>query len=227
MKVEVRLVNFERLPGINLRINVDPLEALHRLEEIAKTDKHLEVRSNYEGDGKLHCNVVSFADRNESQHKGLFAMFVHWEKYGNNLVLQLAASWWNPDPPTYDSYVAAANRLFQPIITTYNKKYKTRHRMRIETREELLPRMTPKAKEAFDHFVFTANKDSLHPQDWEYFYRFIYVCYRTRNFFYEDEIRWFCRRAGFSQGQAESLQLAFHHCYHFYEWCQKGRGRYL
>lgn len=227
MKAEIRVVHFERLPGINMRINVNPLEGLHRLEQIARADPNLKVRSNYEGDGKLHCNVVSFADRNESQHKGLGAMFVHWEKDGSDLQLQVAASWWNPDPPTYDTYVTAAKRLFLPIIAAYNRKYKTRHRMRIQTREDLLPRMTTKAKEAFDHFVHTANKESLHPLDWEAFYRFIYVCYRTHNFFYEDEVRWFCRRAGFSQRQADSLQLAFFHCYHFYEWFQKGRGRYL
>jgi len=223
MRAEIRVVKMELLPGIRMRINVDVIEGLRQLEEIAKADNNLEVRSDYEGDGDNHCNVVSFADRNESKHKGLFAMFVHWKRQGRDLQLQVAASRWNPDPPTCDAYVAAAKRLFLPVISAYNRRYKTKHRIRIETREDLQPKMTPKAKEAFDHFVHTANKESLHPLDWEAFYRFVNVCHRTGNFFFEDQMRWFCCRAGFTPAKAEMLQLAFFHCYHFMEWFRKGR----
>lgn len=224
IKAEVRVVvYFERLPHITMNVSVAPLECLKRLEEIAIANGKREVRSNYEGDGDLHCNVVSLADKNEKEHEGLFGMFVHWKRDGQQLRLQLAASRWNPDPPTYNSYVAAAHRLLQPVISAYNKKFRVRHRMRIQTREETQPRMTPKAKEAFDHFAFHANKSALHPLDYDAFYRFVYVCHRTKLYLYEDEIRWFCRRAGFSVEQSNYLSSVFLHCYHFYEWFRRGR----
>jgi hypothetical protein len=222
MKAEIRIIQVERLPGIRMRLNVEAMEGLRRIEEIARENKELEVRSNYEGDGELHCNVVSLADRNEPEHKGLFAMFVHWKKDGRDLQLQVAASWWNPDPPKYSTYVSAAKRLFLPVIREYNNRYKTRHRMRIETPEQLEPKMTPAVEKAFKHFVHTANKEALHPLDWEAFYHFVHTCHRSRKYFYEDDIRWFCRRAGFNEHKAKSLQLAFSHCYDFLDWYQRG-----
>ena len=216
----------ERLPEIKMRISVEPMEFLKRFEEIAGANPSLEVKSNYEGAGDMSCNVVSFADRAESEHEGLFAMCVHWERHGRDLRLQVAAHRWNPDPPTYDTYVDAAKRLFAPVIHAYNRKYGVRHQMRIQTREDLLPKMTPKQQEAFRHFVHTSNMESLHPLDWEKFYRFAYVSYRMGRFLDIDEIRWFCRSAGFSPQQSESLAMAFHHCYHFYEAFKKGRFRF-
>lgn len=221
MKIEIRTVSFERLPGIRMNISVEPLICLQRLAKIAQADKSLEVRTTFDGDGIYHCNVTSFARRKEKQHQGLFAMFVHWKKDGAKLRLQLAAHRWNPDPPTYAAYVEAAQRLFQPIIAEYNHSYRTRHRMRIETKEELQPTMTPAAKKAFDHFVARANKSALHPLDWEDFYWFVCVCRRTRLDLYPDEVRWFCRRAGFSIEYAQELSNAFHHCSEFLDWYRK------
>lgn len=204
-----------------MRISVEPLLCLRRLAKIARADKSLQVRTTFDGDGIHHCNVTSFAWRDEKQHEGLFAMFVHWKKDGAGLRLQLAAYRWNPDPPTYDAYAEAAQRLFQPIITEYNRRHGTRHRMRIETRDELQPKMTPAAKKAFDHFVVRANKSSLHPLDWEDFYYFVYVCRTTRLTLYPDEVRWFCRRAGFSAEQARALGDTFHHCSEFLTWYRR------
>jgi len=43
-----------------------------------------------------------------------------------------------------------------------------------------IPELPPKAKQAFDRFSKRANKLSLHPYDWDYLYRFVYVCRATR-----------------------------------------------
>ncbi len=217
----MRTVHMECLPGIRMRITIEPMEFLRRVEKIARSNQALEVKSNYEGDGELSCNVVSFAERAESEHQGLFAMFVFWKRHERDLQLQVAAHRWNPDPPTYDAYVAASKRLFDPIIRAYNIKFGVRHRMRIETREDLLPKMTPKQQEAFNYFARTSNLESLHPLDWEKFYRFVYVSYRTGRHLSTDEIRWFCLGAGFSPTQSESLASAFHHCHNFHKSIKK------
>lgn len=206
-----------------MRIRAEPITCLKQLDRIARVNKGLEVRSTFTGDGELHCNVVSFARRDETEHDGLFAMFAHWKREGQSLRLELAAHRWNPDPCTYDAYVAAAHRLFQPILDIYNRKFGTRHRMRIQTREQLLPRMTPMAQKAFDHSALTANKSALHPLDWEKFYRFVTVCRRTNLVLDESEIRWFCRRAGFSPDQSSALATAYSHCSDFYSWLRKFR----
>ena len=41
---------------------------------------------------------------------------------------------------------------------------------------EELPRLPPKAGEAFNRFARRANKGLLHSLDWEMLYRFVYVC---------------------------------------------------
>lgn len=222
MKIEVKTVFFERLPGISMGISVAPLTCLRRLAEIAQADKSLEVRTAFDGNGDTDCNVTSFALRDEKVHEGLFAMFVHWNKDGARLRLQLAAHRWNPEPATYDAYVTAARRLFQPIILEYNRKHGTRHRMRIESKEELQPKLKPAAQKAFERFVVTANKSSLHPCDWEDFYHFVYVCRKTKVLLYPDEVSWFCRRAGFSAELANALSMAFHHCTEFLTWYRRG-----
>lgn len=191
------------------------MEILHRFEAIARSNDNLEVRATYEGDGDLYCNVVSFADRHESEHEGLFATITYWKSTGCDLQLQVAACRWKPEPPTYETYVTAAKRLLGPIIRAYNRQFKTRHRMRIETCDNLRPKLKPTAKQAFDRFVTKANKKALHPLDWKSFYRFIKVCHRTGNYLNEDDIRWLCRRTGFAPDEVEMLQGAYFHCYHF------------
>ncbi len=225
MKVELRTIYFERLPEISMRISAEPLLCLQKLAEIARADGSLEVRTTFDGDGVHHCNVTSFAWREEHEHEGLFAMFVHWNRDGASLRLQVAARRWNPDPPTYDAYVAAARRLFLPIIAEYNRRHGTRHRMRIQSKDDLQPKLTPAAKKAFDHFVARANKSALHPQDWEDFYYFVYVCRKTRLALSLDEVRWFCRRAGFPSEYSQVLSVAFHHCTEFLNWYRRSVRR--
>jgi hypothetical protein len=223
MKAEIRTVYFERLPAISLKINVEPLECLSRFEAIIKGDKRFAVRGIFDGDGNTHCNQVAFSDKAEKKHEGLIARFVHWNMDGRKLRLQMDAHRWNPDPATYDCYVVAAKRLFQPFIDAYNRQFKICHRMQIETRGDLLPKMTPKVQETFSCFVVNCNKSSLHPNDWENYYRFVRASFRYGRYFYEDEMRWFCRQSGFDKAQAEALAVVYFHCYHF---CKAFRRRW-
>jgi hypothetical protein len=223
INLDMRTVRYERIPGITMRVNADPIVCLRRFEYLARKDKKLKVRASFEGEADHDCNVVSFGLREETEHEGLFAMFVYWKRHGRILQLQLAASRWNPDPRTYDAYVAAAHRLFDPLIKVYNIKFGTRHKMRIPTREDLLPRLTPKAKKAFQRFVNRANKSSLHANDWENFYEFAYVCKITRLHLYEDEVSCLCQMAGFTKEHARDISTAFLHCASFYDWYRRTR----
>jgi hypothetical protein len=40
--------------------------------------------------------------------------------------------------------------------------------------------LPPKATETLKNFIFSANKTSLHPLDWQRLYRFVRICHTTR-----------------------------------------------
>ena len=72
---------------------------------------------------------------------------------------------------------------------------------------EQLPRLPPKAAEAFRRFARRANKSILHTLDWEMLYRFVYVCRATRVTLSEDDFYRLLANEGFVKAKQISVIL--------------------
>jgi len=80
--------------------------------------------------------------------------------------VEVQTSW---DEPTYEEYVAVAQRHFEPLLRIYNAAYGSKLRLSIQPKQEAEPKLPPKAKELFDQFAVLANKGILHPLGWKRF----------------------------------------------------------
>ena len=129
-------------------------------------------------------------------HEGLVGIFVNWAHEHPVVRLQIIASRWQPEWPTYQVVRDAANRLFLPVIREYNRRNGTRYRVKIEAHVDTLPKLSPAGQKAFNEFANGANLQCLHPFDWQRFYRFVRVCYATKNDPYESDVAYFLRNAG-------------------------------
>ena len=77
----------------------------------------------------------------------------------------------------------------------------------LERMNEQVPRLPPKAAEAFKRFARRANKGFLHSLDWEMLYRFVCVCRATRVALSEDDFYRLLANEGFANTKQISIIL--------------------
>lgn len=131
--------------------------------------------------------------------------------------IEAIASQWNP---SYEVYVDVIKELFAKPIKLYNKLYKRRYRLRIPKQESCLPRFTPRLKDKFKKFAFSANKRCLHPYDWNRFYQFVFDSCRYQPFLTGEDVRYLLQKAGFNKEQSSSIANVFRHCKEYQDWCR-------
>lgn len=203
-------------PEIEMKIHEKAHLFLRQMKGIVDTMGGFETKITLEPPSESHCSSVGFSPNSPQIHEGLVGIFVNWAHNYPQIGLQIIAHRWKPEWPTYEIVKTASETLFQPVITAYNRKYRTRYRMRIESYEETLPQLSPKAQEVFNQFAHGANKRVLHTLDWERFYQFIRVCHATRNDLYDSDVAFFLRKAGFASDYAARIAEIFIHCREFY-----------
>jgi hypothetical protein len=125
--------------------------------------------------------------------------------------VDITASRWNPDPPTYETYVQAARGLFDPLLRQYNRHHKASVRVRVQTRTQLEPKLPPQAQKLFTRFVKLSNKSALHPLDWRKFYDFVRHCHARNIKIGEEEVQRLLAAAGFSERYARYIATIFQH----------------
>jgi hypothetical protein len=77
----------------------------------------------------------------------------------------------------------------------------------LQSMNEQLPKLPPKAAEAFKRFSRRANKGLLHSNDWQMLYRFVYVCRATRVTLSEDDFYRLLANEGFANAEQISIIL--------------------
>jgi len=203
-------------PYMEMRIREEPHGFLRNVQALLDEQGGFDTRLTLEEPSDLYCSCAGFAPKAPQVHEGLVGLFVNWAHEYPTIRLQIIASRWQPEWPTYAVVRQAAEALFLPVIKDYNRRHRTRYRMRIESQEETLPKLSPAAQAAFDQFAKLANVRGLHPFDWQRFYRFVRVCYATRNNPGEDDVAFFLRKAGFAADYANFIAQVYVHCREFY-----------
>jgi len=203
-------------PYMEMRIREEAHDFLRNVQAQLDEDGEFDTKLTLEEPSDLHCSCVGFAPKAPQVHEGLVGLFVNWAHEYPVIRLQVVASRWQPEWPTYAVIRQAAEGLFLPVIRNYNRRHRTRYRMKIESLEETLPKLSPAAQAAFDQFAQGANVRALHPFDWQRFYRFVQVCYATQNNPYEADVSFLLRKAGFAADYANFIAQVYTHCREFY-----------
>lgn len=203
-------------PKVDMKIREPAHDFLKQMKDLIDEAGGFETRITLEPPNDTHSSCLGFSPEKTQVHEGLVGLFVNWSDEYPLIRLQAIASRWQPDPPTYPVVCQAAAELYKPFIDAYNRKYKTRYRMRFDTQEETLPQLRPAARKAFDEFAGWAYKRCLHPLDWQRFYRFVRICHATRNDLYESDLVFFLKAAGFDAAYATEIAHVFLHLREFH-----------
>jgi len=204
----------ERLPSITIKPDVSPDEFIKRLLDLTNIQETwIMMNSNIKGTDIKYI-LLELHDEAASEFNvpsGLMAHFGHFPDLdGNRIRFQMKADFWNSVSPTYDSYIKAAN-LIKPFLSLYNKQFNARVRLNIQTREDLIPKLSPVAAKYFSFFISHVNKSALHPTDWELFYDFICVSHWLRSKLTEDDIAYLLIREGFDANYAVKIADVYRH----------------
>lgn len=203
-------------PQIEMTIREDAHGFLRKIQAQLDEGGLFDTRITLEEPSDLYSSSVGFAPKAPQLHEGLVGIFVNWAHEYPVIRLQIIASRWQPEWPTYQVVRDAAEALFVPVVKEYNGRNRTRYRVKIEAYADTLPRLSPAAQKAFDEFAHGANLECLHPFDWQRFYRFVRVCYATKNEPYEADVAYFLRKAGFKSEYAAFIAQVYMHCRDFY-----------
>ncbi len=203
------------LPPIHIKINVPPRRFLNRMAKIAKTSGTFRVEKRYDALGQKSFDVVNLRYAGKSPHRNVGGQLIADSEDEGSIAVEMRAQRWSQaDPPTYDTYSAAARDLITPLLHTYNSQSRTRHRMHIPAKEKLEPKLPSQCTKLFQQFTVLANKSALHPLDWTRFYKFVRNC-RIRTRLSEDEMARLLMKEGFSEEYAQRISGIYAHLCNF------------
>jgi hypothetical protein len=198
------------LPDITIVIREGPFSLLDHIRVIAE---NAGIRATVEPWGFTEDTgrmLVLTPATVPDGHEGLIVQVIAENDQVQRLHVEVRASHWRPDPPTYEIYIAAAKEVLQPllrILTGVSQQY----RLGIPQRQSLEPNLPPGARAKFNSFVNLANKSILHPLDWQRFYFFIGHCHATWVHCDPSELRCLLVHAGFSEESAKKLAEVYDH----------------
>ena len=208
----------DRLPAISIKLDTTPGEFLRRMEALARElGEVIAVREERpEGPPEpvptpREAAPLLLKPIELSQHRGLAGRLTPARGPAARIAAEVLAARWNPEPPTYAAYVAAARELFIPLLRQYNRKYHARLRLRIASRVATEPRLPPMSLQLFNAFADPANKSALRDRDWQRLYAFIGHITGHNVHLSRDDMHRLLVDAGFSVEHAADLADIFEH----------------
>jgi hypothetical protein len=191
-------------------VDISPSEFLDRLQKIASNNKSLQIEFHRDFPRQGY-DTLEVGCWTHAMHTGLVGQFVIDPQKRGIVTVEIRADRWNPEPPTYEIYVAAAKETIAALLAAYNILFNSKYRLLIQTEEDLKPKLPPRAKVRFNEFVVMANKQILHPFDWERFYYFIYACSSKNMKITQEDVKELLVQRDFSDEVAEELANIFGH----------------
>ena len=134
----------DKLPNISINIDVATKVFLDRLENIAFKSGEFDVRRLSYEEG---YQILSLRYRGMSPHSELFGQILTKPKVTGNVRVEVRATKWRPEPPTYEASVEAAQTIFKPLLQEYNKQYGSRRRLNIQAKADTEFKLSPKARQ--------------------------------------------------------------------------------
>lgn len=201
----------ELLPDIFINTKSDAQNFIKKLSDIANIKKDF-CYTVYKKDNLIfNTHFLQIIPIKQNGHQEIGALLLPIEDKENIVRVEILADKWYIDPVTYDKYVDEAKRILLPLLSIYNKKYKVRKKLSIQSKKKLQIKLPKMANKLFMSFVISANKNMLHPLDWKRFYVFIRHCYSRKVKIYPFELKRLLLLNGFKEKNAEYLSDIFSH----------------
>jgi hypothetical protein len=200
------------LPNVWVKSDTDPAIFLDRIQLIAdESGQYRAERTTHAGNLIEGYKRVDLYPAIATEHQRLILQFVSDADSGANIRIEVRAHRWSPDPPTYETYVQAAEQLARPLLQEYNRRFQSRRRLSIQSESAVEPRLAPSVRPLFDSFVQCANTQMLHPNDWDRFYRFVKACHKHHVSLNATDLARLFTREGFDEDYACRIASVYDH----------------
>ncbi len=194
----------DRLPHISIRIEIPQGEFLRRFREVALQSGEYLVESV-----TAPAEELQLAPLLVTGHKGLAGQLRADPEDAQRVTVNITAERWDPDPPTYQSYVDAAHDIFSPLLHSYNQAYGTTRRLNIPSQPHTEPQLPEIAREVFAAFVSAADKRGLKRKDWVRLFDFVWHCTTYNVEVAERDLVRLLRLNGFEEDHARDVAYIF------------------
>jgi hypothetical protein len=203
-----------RLPDIKINIDTDPQKFLEQMQQIALETRqfNVELHKDFSEQG---LDILDISLQSSNLHVGLFGQFIAMSNKPTIIQVEIRAERWYPEPPTYKIYVESATEIIKPLLQLYNSSFGARHCLVIESAASLKPKLSPRANQRFKEFVTLANKQILHPLDWQRFYYFIHACSSRNIKTTQEDVKELLLLSNFQMKILKNLQMCFGMVYHY------------
>lgn len=197
----------DHLPQISVKTDQSPEQFLSSLAQVARQIGEYLVDLGVQ-DG---AHTLTLKPLKLLPHRDLEGRLVGKPGDDARIQVHLHAYRWNPEPPTYEIYVAAARELLQPLLRRYNIVHRSNRKLRITSRAASEPQLPTMARELFVAFAIDARKSGLREADWRRFYRFIRHASGHNLRISRDDLHWLLVSAGFSIDHAAEIADVYEH----------------
>lgn len=106
----------ERLPDISIKVDVSPEEFINRIMRLASENKYLLVELVNDHLVSFDIVILNIEFIGTTPHNGLLGQIISDKESPKRVSIEMRSRKWNPDPPTYELYVEAANKLFDNLL---------------------------------------------------------------------------------------------------------------
>lgn len=203
------------LPPIRINVTGPLRRFVAKMADIAEKSGAFTVEQQFDTMGEKGFDVVNLRLTKLSLHKGLGGQLIVQPDAKGAVAVEIRALRWSPDdPPSYETYVAEAKALIDPLLSAYNCEAHTRHRMTVAAKEKLEPKLPSRSAKLFKRFTALANKSGLHPLDWRRFYEFVRDS-RMRTQLPDEDIARLLIKEGFSEQYARHIAEVYGHLWEF------------
>jgi len=196
------------LPDIDIAIAGDRNDFLHEMVALGQASGRFKAERVSNALGETGYEAATFELLEDNAHQDLNFALLSPPDRPAPIRVELTAHRWAPDPPTYDAYAEAARVMIKPLLSAWNRARGTRYRLRIERRGAGRWQATSRTRELVERFGVLANTASLHPLDWQRFYRLVK---EGRQEIPEPALRAMLSRHGFSAQKAGDLAELYGH----------------
>lgn len=194
----------DRLPHISIRIEIAPGEFLRRFRAMALQSGEYLVESVTDMTEELQLTPLLVTG-----HQGLAGQLRADPNDTKRVTACVTAERWDPEPPTYQSYVDAAHAIFSPLLHSYNQAHGTTRRLNIPSLAHTEPQLPEIAREVFETFAAAADKRGLKREDWSRLFDFIRHCTSYNVELAQRDLVRLLRLNGFDEDHARDVARIF------------------
>lgn len=201
---------FSALPNIDIAITGGPRRFFEEVLTLDIEDFEIEFHKDAFGNMGLDCINLRYLGKTE--HDGLVFKLISPSESAKRIKVETRASRWECRNLSREIYIKTTKWLVRPVIQKYNSKFNKNYRLCIKRTRNPIEHLSPNTRKLFNLFTDLANKESLHPLDYERFYELVW---RSRQRITESDMTALLIEAGFGQEQSAYLADIYQHLLDF------------